>query len=150
MPIPDRSPRDLPRGRPEPEGGGRAPRKAAGEGERRRWSRASADWPISLGLADGRFEARVRDVSQAGVCFFLDRPVATMTVLAVDLELPVPGGKRLVKGRGVVVRCERISERIDHYEIAVYLDQLAQPDREVLAAYVAEQNGGRRTRSAGE
>lgn len=150
MPTPDKSSRDLPRGRREPDGDGRPSGATPGGSERRRWSRASADWPVSLGLADGRFEARVRDVSQAGVCFFLDRPVAMMSVLGVDLELPVPGGKRLVKGRGVVVRCERISERIDHYEIAVYLDELAQPDREVLAAYVAERNSGRRARTAGE
>jgi hypothetical protein len=119
------------------------PREPEGR-ERRRWDRASADWPITLALPDGRFEARVRDVSQAGVCFFLDRPIAAMTVLAIDLELPVPSGKRYVKGRGVVVRCERISEHIDHYEIAVFLDDLAQPDRDALAAYVlSRRTGGR-------
>lgn len=104
--------------------------------DRRRWTRANADWPISLATSDGRFEARVRDVSQAGVCFFIDREVPMMTVLAIDLELPVPGGKRLVKARGVVVRCERISRRIDHYEVAVFFNELAQPDRDALAVYV--------------
>jgi hypothetical protein len=126
-------------GAPEPQGK-----------ERRRWARASADWPISLSLDDGTFEARVRDISQAGVCFFLDRPVPMMTVLRIDLDLPVENGKRMVQGRGVVVRCERISERIEHYEIAVFLDDLAQPDREVLAAYVEKRVGAGRAHSAGE
>lgn len=83
----------------------------------------------------------MRDVSQAGVCFFLDRAVPMMTMLAVDLELPVRGGKRLIKARGVVVRCERISRRIDHYEVAVFFNELAQPDRAALANYVSQRLG---------
>jgi len=103
--------------------------------ERRRTPRARADWPISLSLPDGRFEARVRDVSGSGVCFFLDRPVPAMTVLSIDLELPVEGGLRYLTARGVVVRCERISERLDHYEIAVFLNEIAEPDRAALVAF---------------
>lgn len=141
---------------PRPSGDGSDRARGARHGkepagfERRRWARAAADWPISLSLADGTFEARVRDVSQAGVCFFLDRPMPLMTVMRIDLDLPVENGKRMVQGRGVVVRCERISERIEHYEIAVFLDDLAQPDREVLAAYVERRAGAGRTFSAGE
>jgi len=103
--------------------------------ERRRMPRARADWPVSLALPDGRLEARVRDVSGSGVCFFLDRPLPVMTVLAIDLELPVEDGLRTLKARGVVVRCERISERLDHFEIAVFLNEIAEPDRAALVAF---------------
>lgn len=107
--------------------------------ERRRWRRASAEWPIQIQLDDGPHQARVRDISRAGVCFFLDRPLREMTQLKIELEIPVAGGLRRVSGKGAVVRCEKISARLDHYEIALYMQEMAEPDRETIEAYV----GGR-------
>ena len=110
--------------------------------ERRRWPRAKAGWPISLDLPEGRFEARVRDISQAGVCFFLDRAVELMTVLAVELELSLEENdgqcsKHVLSARGVVVRSEPISERLDHYEIAVFMPDLSEDDKLAIREYVA-------------
>lgn len=79
----------------------------------------------------------MRDVSRAGVCFFIDREIPVMTRMRIDLELPVPDGLRFVTGTGVVVRCERISQRIEHYEVAVFFHEMAEPDADALAAYVA-------------
>ena len=104
--------------------------------ERRRHGRASADWPITLNLADGVYEAKLRDLSRGGVCFFLDRPLSPMTLLRLELKLPVPGGVRNVIGSGAVVRCEKISARLDHYEIAVFLQDVAEPDRDALEGFV--------------
>lgn len=115
--------------KPSPEGSG---------AERRRWRRARAEWPITVRLADGVHEARIRDVSQAGVCFFLDRPLREMTTLSIEFELPVAGGRRTVRGAGAVVRCEKISAAIDHYEIAVFVQDMADPDRATIAQYVGE------------
>lgn len=122
---------------PRPSGSTPSTRGARDGAERRQWPRARADWPIRLALADGEYEARVRDVSRAGVCFFIDREVPVMTRMRIDLELPVPDGLRFVTGTGVVVRCERISRRIEHYEVAVFFHEMAEPDAEALAAYVA-------------
>ena len=52
--------------------------------ERRQWKRARADWPITIALDDGEHEARVRDVSRGGICLFLDRPVAEITLLRAE------------------------------------------------------------------
>jgi len=104
--------------------------------ERRLYPRADADWPIRLLLPEGHFEARVRDVSRAGICFFLDRPIAEMTSLRIDLELPVHEGMRFVRGEAVVVRCDKISDRLEHYEIAAFLNDMAPPDRDALEAFV--------------
>ncbi|MCB9916503.1 MAG: PilZ domain-containing protein [Planctomycetes bacterium] len=112
-----------------------APQAPKSGRERRRWPRAKADWPISLELPEGRFEARVRDVSQAGVCCFLDRPLDLMTVLGIELQFPGPAGL-VVSGRGIVVRSERISERLDHYEIAVFMPELSDADKAAIATYV--------------
>ncbi|MCH2103239.1 MAG: PilZ domain-containing protein [Planctomycetes bacterium] len=118
------------------------------DADRRQWPRADADWPIRLLLPEGHFEARVRDVSRAGICFFLDRPIPEMTSLRIDLELPVHEGMRFVRGDAVVVRCDKISDRLEHYEIAAFLNDMAAPDRDALEAFV-EMAPEDRARSAG-
>ena len=105
--------------------------------ERRQYVRARAEWPITIELEDGPHEARIRDISQAGVCFFIDRPIPEMTALRVELDVPGSCGTRRIRGAGAVVRCERISPPLEHYEIAVFITELASPDREWIAAYVA-------------
>ena len=114
---------------------------AAGS-ERRQWDRARAEWPITLLLEDGPHEARLRDVSRGGICFFLDRPIREMTTLRVEFEIPVAKGVRHVTGTGVVVRSERISQVLDHYEIAVFLQDMATPDRETVEAFVSRSSTG--------
>lgn len=105
--------------------------------ERRQWTRAKAEWPLTVVLDDGRHEARVRDISRAGICFFIDRPIAEMTALQIEFELPVKGGMRRIAGTGAVVRCDRISVAVDHYEVAVFLQEMSEPDRATIAEYVA-------------
>ena len=124
------------------------PQPTEADADRRRWPRADADWPIRLLLPEGHFEARVRDVSRAGICFFLDRPIPEMTSLRIDLELPVQEGMRFVRGEAVVVRCDKISDRLDHYEIAAFMNDMAAPDRDALEAFV-ELAPEDRARSAG-
>jgi hypothetical protein len=104
--------------------------------ERRRWERADADLPLRFSLNDEKREARVRDLSRAGVCFFLDRPIPLMTVLEVSLELRVDGGVRRVGGYGAVVRCEKIAKAVDHYEIAVFMHDMAEADRGCIESFV--------------
>jgi len=107
--------------------------------ERRRHPRVALDWPVTITLPDGDHEARLRDVSRAGVCFFLDRRIPEMTVLKLDLALPeVPGDaeRMQVAGSGVVVRCQQLSPHLDHYEVAVFLNDLTESDRARLESYV--------------
>jgi hypothetical protein len=106
--------------------------------ERRQHPRAEAEWPVELLLADGPCKARLRDVSRSGVCFFVDRPIGMMTLLQLELELPAaPGAKaHTVKGAGAVVRCERISPGVEHYEVAVFLHDVSESDRDALDAHV--------------
>ncbi|MBL4771112.1 MAG: PilZ domain-containing protein [Planctomycetes bacterium] len=104
--------------------------------ERRRHERAQAEWPISISLDGGLREAKIRDVSRSGVCFFLDRPIEEMTLLEISFELPGREGE--IKGRGAVVRCERISTMLEHFEIAVFLTDMPDPEREAIENYVID------------
>ena len=92
-------------------------------------------------LDDGVHEAKIRDVSRGGVCFFLDRPVPEMTALKIEFDLPVDPGVRRITGAGAVVRCEKISRTLEHYEIAVFMQDMAPPDRDTIEQYVSAIRG---------
>jgi hypothetical protein len=106
--------------------------------ERRRHPRAPADWTVELALAGGPQRARLRDVSRVGLSFHLEVPIPLMTVLAVALELPGTGGAagRRITGSGAVVRCQRISPALEHYEVALFLHDMSEADRDALEAHV--------------
>jgi hypothetical protein len=129
-PDPDKQPE---RDRAHPDADGATEATGA---ERRRHQRARADWPITVVLDDGVHQAKIRDVSRGGVSFFLDRPIPEMTVLRVQFDIPVESGVRKIQGVGAVVRCERIARNLEHYEIAVFVQDMALPDRESLEGYV--------------
>ena len=109
--------------------------------ERRRWTRAIADLPVTVALSGGRSEARLRDISRAGLCFFLDRPIPLMTVLQLSVALPMANGVRHVNGQGAVVRCERIAKGVEHYEVAVFVHEMAEADRRTIEEYVGPGQG---------
>ena len=110
--------------------------------ERRAHPRAAADWPLEIALTSGPrpglVQARVRDVSRAGVSFYVDRPIAMMTMLELSLELPTAKGRSKVRGKGAVVRCQRISAGVEHYEVAVFLHELSDADRRAIDNHVRE------------
>ncbi len=107
--------------------------------ERRAHPRALYDGSITIQLDDGAHVARLRDVSRAGICFYLDRALPEMTILSVRIDLPGRGRSEAVRieGRGAVVRCLPLSKAVDHYEIALFLNELGEPQRQRLDAFVA-------------
>lgn len=106
--------------------------------ERRRHPRVRANCAVNLALDGGSFRANLRDISVSGMCFHLDRPITEMTTLGLDLELPYEDEILRVRGEGVVVRSEKISAAIDHYEVAVFFHALRDSDRERLETYCAD------------
>lgn len=106
--------------------------------ERRRHPRATIDCPVTIALADGPHQARLRDVSRAGVCFFLDQRVPEMTILRMELDLPEEeeGEQTHIEGSGVVVRCQPIGPHVEHFEVAVFMNDMTESNREALEGYV--------------
>ena len=98
---------------------------------------------IAIALADGPREVRLRDVSVSGVCFYSDAPIPEMTALGIQLELPNDGGPdERIEAGGAVVRCQRISPHMEHYEVAVFLHDATETTRRKIAKYV-DRIGGR-------
>lgn len=127
---------------PERRKPGPSPAKRSAPGrERRQHRRARADWPVTVEIDGSLHEAKIRDVSHTGVCFFLDRPIGEMTLLHVEFDLPVESGIRRIRGKGAVVRCERIARNLEHYEIAVFMHEMAPPDRWTIDSYVHKDDG---------
>lgn len=128
------------------------PPKPRGD-ERRAHPRASVDWPVTIALPDGEHEARLRDVSKAGVCFYLDRRVPEMTLLRLELDVPAPAAAQTaasagdgpdeirISGNGVVVRCRALAPSLEHYEVAVFLNDMSEEDRVRLEEFVAGAEG---------
>lgn len=104
--------------------------------ERRRSKRAPADLPITIDSSTGRLKARVRDLSNSGICFFLPEPMPEMTAVKVDLELPIGGKIEKISGDGAVVRCQRIASGVEHYEVAIFFTHLRDEGKKILDGYV--------------
>ncbi|NQU48445.1 MAG: PilZ domain-containing protein [Planctomycetes bacterium] len=95
------------------------------EKERRAHPRANAP-EIPLTLIGSDEVLRVRDISQSGVAFYSESPVPLMTRVQFQIQLPdsARDTEQTVVGEGAVVRCERLSPALGHYEIAVFFQHL--------------------------
>lgn len=78
----------------------------------------------------------MRDISRAGICFYLDRALPLMTVMGIELDASAVGAGRRLHGQGAVVRCAKISPHVSHYEVAVFFHDMADSDRATLDALV--------------
>jgi len=77
---------------------------------------------------DGPHNARLRDISESGLAFFLDRNIEEMTILEVSFDLPT----------GVVVRSRKISPAVDHFASALFFNGLDESSREALKAFIKD------------
>jgi hypothetical protein len=106
--------------------------------ERRRHRRLSVrDLPIVL---DGDTPLRVRDLSQSGACFFSETPLRMMTHVRFAFNFQLPDGQTVkAEGEGVVVRCERLSPALGHYEVALFFQDLYPGSSDAIRTYLERQ-----------
>ncbi|MEK7752636.1 MAG: PilZ domain-containing protein [Acidobacteriota bacterium] len=74
----------------------------------RKEERVSATLPVNLGTA----KVITKDVSASGIFFETDAAYAIDSTISFTVELNTPGGKRLLKCRGSIVRVERRGEKV--------------------------------------
>ena len=107
--------------------------------ERRQHPRIASDLSVALHLDDGKHDARVRDLSESGMCFFLDRPIPEMTILEISFDLQANDRTARVSTTGVVVRSRKISPAVDHFEIALFFNGLDTDSRAAMKAFIEQE-----------
>jgi len=132
--------------------------------DRRAHPRAAADFTLSLDLPSPESHGiRVKDISKAGICCFLDEPISIMTEVAMRLLVPETGREPTeIRCNGAVVRCEPPSaadggapgtDRAEvttgpspvpgPFEVAIFFLDLGGPERDVIERYVRSRNTAR-------
>jgi hypothetical protein len=108
----------------------------SGQERRKHPRKAVSDLPI---IVDGDTPLRVRDLSQSGACFFSDTPLRMMTHVKFSFEFEdIAGDTIKLAGEGVVVRCERISPTIGHYEVAIFFQSLNEGGSTAIRQYLID------------
>ena len=87
---------------------------------------------------DDKNALNVRDLSLSGACFFSEEPMPMMTHVKFNFQFKVEDIEHEVSGDGVVVRCERISPTLGHYEVAIFFQSLAMGGKESIEAYLVD------------
>jgi len=104
------------------------------QSERRGAPRACVDLPLRVSTAAEARPARLKNISQTGLCCQLDHAVDEMAIMGIDLELPDVGTQSV---QGVVVRCDRDEKSAPPgYEIAIYFTELAPDARRAIQEFV--------------
>lgn len=110
--------------------------------ERRQQPRVAADLPLRLTFKDFVVETRILDLSTSGIRFATTDALPLMSRVQIALELPElsQAGSAPLAITGVVVRCDRIPVGgVDHYDTAIYFEELSDGARARLAQFVASQ-----------
>lgn len=114
--------------------------------ERRQTPRVSERLSLSVGDDDAAIHTETMNLSAAGVYCVLERCIAPMTKLQLELELP--GRPKITRVRccGVVVRAEAFMPHPEvvpppaqpRFQTAILFTELAPRDRQAISAFVRD------------
>jgi hypothetical protein len=108
--------------------------------ERRQTARARTPDTLRMSLP-GLSDARVQNLSTAGVCCTTERPLPLLAVVQVTFLLPSAGSTCEVTCTGAVVRCVKSGPGdragAPAYESAIYFTEVDDADRTAIEEYVS-------------
>lgn len=110
--------------------------------ERRKHPRIQKSLDCEVAVGRSSFRARTQNLSCGGALCRLAEPVAPLTKLEINLQLPpvarVPACQ--IRCRGIVVRQEPVerAERRDAYLTAIFFSDIKDEDRKRLAEFVLQ------------
>ena len=106
--------------------------------ERRGARRVDAAFPLRLSPTDAAQPARLKNISQSGLCCEFSTPVEEMTMMGIAIDLPGAGPTEL---RGAVVRCDPVEAAAEPtYEVAIYFTDVPAAARAVIRDWVSAQS----------
>ena len=109
--------------------------------ERRRFPRV-ADEGLSLSL-NAETITHTLNISASGVYCKVDKELPLMSGVTVKLALPDPTGEgraaKPIEVHGVVVRQHPviIDDKIKHYDVAIFFDDLSEKNSSAISDYIA-------------
>ena len=108
------------------------------EQERRGAPRVAERVSIAVTDATAELRAETTNLSAAGAYCILDRFIAPMTKLELELELPNGARRVRVRCAGVVVRVEPVvaAAQRGRYQTAIFFTDLAEGDRAAISQFV--------------
>lgn len=108
------------------------------QSERRRATRAAANFPVKLSSDAVAEPARMRDISEIGLACIASEPIEEMTLVGIDFSLP--GASEMHHGALDVVRCDRMADEGGkrRWDIAIYFTEIKPVTRAALHNYVAK------------
>ncbi len=110
--------------------------------ERRKDHRLDNSIPLKLCQEDGDIVTETENISRSGAYCRVSRYIEPMTKIKTQLLLPITrNGKQATKRiscSGVVVRIEEISNPKDHYNVAIFFNDISVKDSELIADYISE------------
>lgn len=77
----------------------------------------------------------VDNISASGVLCHTKRPVAEMTKLSIEIELPAPVD-RIVTAEGIVIRCDADPKKRESFRVAIFYTKLSDADQHAIRDYV--------------
>ena len=108
--------------------------------EKRKDPRLVKNIPIKIFLEEGDIMTETGNISRSGAYCRVNRHIEPMTKFKVNLLLPVrKNGKNSTKRiscQGVVVRTEAVPGE-DSFRIAIFFNDIAQRNAEIIADYVS-------------
>lgn len=85
--------------------------------------------------AGGDLINHVDNISCSGVLCHTKRPVAEMTKMSIELDLPAPVN-RVVNAEGIVIRCDADPQKRDSFRVAIFYTKLSEADQHAIRDYV--------------
>ena len=98
--------------------------------ERRKHPRSRTGFKAGGGIIN-----HVDNISCSGVLCRTKEPVAEMTKMSIELDLPEPV-ERLVKAEGIVIRCEPDPRKREDYRVAIFYTRINDSDHQAIRDYV--------------
>ena len=106
--------------------------------ERRRHPRVTERVALAISEAGQALQAETKNLSVSGAYCTMDRFLAPMTKLALQLELPNGPRRATIRCSGVVVRVEPIIAEADRgrFNTAIFFTDLSDRDRSAIERFV--------------
>ena len=111
--------------------------------ERRGAPRSDKDVAMKLKLGELDTVIHTLNISASGAYCKLDKEVPLMSRVKLVIILPEREGERRIEVTGVVVREHPVvvNGKTQHYDLAIFFEDISQKDREAIDSYVSKKNG---------